>query len=108
MAFDVFNSVLRSVRPYLGLGEYTSAFLLCALVVLGDIVHVNQHAVDDPGHSGPPASSFTVLTMSSGALIVGTGRRQLDNTVAGFHLAVSQPAVVTRHTSEFPEAECFG
>jgi len=74
--------------------------------VLSKVVHVNENAIDNPGHGRPPTSLLAHLPVSFRPLIVGRRRRQHDQSVTGRHLAVGESPVRRGKTHGFAEAEC--
>ena len=88
MAFEIFRPISSPRRALFDLREDCCTCCFCSCEVSIEIVHVDKHAVDNPGHPGPLACLFTDLPMVFRTAVIGCRRRKHDQSVTGLHLAV--------------------
>src|SRR5688572_701359 len=88
MAFEIFRPVSPPGRTLFDHRENRRACALRAFEMSIEIVHVDEHPIDNPGHRGPLACLLAHLAMSFRTAVLRCRRGQHDQSVPCFHLAV--------------------
>src|SRR6185503_3025705 len=84
MAFEIFRPVSSPGRPLFDHRENRRTGGFCLLEMSIEIVHVDEHAIDNPGHRGPLACLFANLAMSFRTAVLRCRRREHDQSVPRF------------------------
>src|SRR5262245_4492488 len=93
MAFEIFRPISSPWGTLLDLGEDQCACRSRSCEVSIKIIHNYEHAVDNPGHTGPLARLFADLSVAFRTAVIWRRTRKHDRSGACHHLAVLETPV---------------
>jgi hypothetical protein len=88
VALQILCPVASPGRPLFDHGENRRTCLIRPFEVSIEIVHIDEHAIDNPWHLRPPARLFAHFPVSSRTSVLRGWRRKHDQPVPRFHLSV--------------------
>jgi hypothetical protein len=105
VAFKIFCSISPAGRSLFDVRQdpRTGCFRACEMSI--EVVHIDEHTIDNPWKRRPPARLLADLPMAFRTLVVGGGRSEHDQSVTCLHLAVREPPVRPDETCRLSESK---
>src|SRR5262249_42240203 len=105
MTLNVFGSVSPAWTAIFRFRQNDSPGPFRPFVMFINIVDINERSINNPGHSRPFSGAFAALAMPLRTLVFRRGCGEHNQTVAIFHLRVSESAVWPDHARALAEAK---
>src|SRR5262245_6719206 len=105
MTLDVFRSVSSARAAVFRLGQDDGPGSFRPLIMFIDVVDINERSINNPRYCRPFSGAFASLAMQLWTLVIRRGGGEHDQTVAIFHLRVSESAVRPNNARALAEAK---
>src|SRR5262245_50418328 len=93
MTLDVFRSVSSARAAVFRFGQDDRPGAFRPLIMFINVVDINERSINNPRYGRPFSGARASLAMALRTFVVGRGGGEHDQTVAIFHLRVSESAV---------------
>src|SRR6266508_3283926 len=105
MTLDVFRSVSSARAAVFRFGQDDSPGSFRPLIMFINVVDTNERSINNPGHGRPFSGARASLAMALRTFVLRRGCGEHDQTVAIFHLRVSESAVRPNYARTLTEAK---